>query len=108
VATHVAMMSAGRLLRQGPLAEVLSTGSSSVRVETPDVDRAGAALHGAGFAARITGPGTVTAPLAERPVEDVAALLVAAGVRLRGLTAERPDLEELFVAVTGEGFDVQQ
>ena len=39
-------------------------------------------------------------------VEDIAKALVDAGVRLRGLTVERPDLEDLFVSITGEGFDV--
>jgi ABC-2 type transport system ATP-binding protein len=108
VATHVGIMSAGRLLRQGPLADVLSVGSETVRVETPDVDRATATLRAARFAPSLTGAGTVTAALDGRPVEDVTALLVAAGVRVRGLAVERPDLEELFVAVTGEGFDVRQ
>jgi ABC-2 type transport system ATP-binding protein len=101
-------MSAGRLLRQGQLADVLAVGSETVRVETPDVDRATATLRAARFAPSLTGAGTVTAALDGRPVEDVTALLVAAGVRVRGLAVERPDLEELFVAVTGEGFDVRQ
>ena len=35
-----------------------------------------------------------------------AAALVHAGVRLRGFAVDRPDLEELFVSITGEGFDV--
>ena len=38
--------------------------------------------------------------------EDVATALVHAGARVRGLTVERPDLEDLFVSITGEGFDV--
>jgi ABC-2 type transport system ATP-binding protein len=108
VATHVGIMSAGRLLRQGPLADVLSAGTETVRVETPDLDRAAAALRTAGFAPTVLGPATLTATLENGPVEDVAQLLVTAGVRLRGLIVERSDLEDLFVAVTGEGFDVQQ
>jgi hypothetical protein len=39
-------------------------------------------------------------------VHAIAAALIAAGVRLRGLRVDRPDLEELFVSITGEGFDV--
>ena len=46
------------------------------------------------------------ARLGEAAAEDVAAALVTAGVRLRGLQVERPDLEDLFVSITGEGFDV--
>jgi ABC-2 type transport system ATP-binding protein len=108
VATHVGMMSAGRLLRQGPLADVLAGGARTLRIETPDTDRAAGVLARAALAPKITGPATITAALADGAVEDVAAALVADGVRLRGLVVERSDLEDLFVAVTGEGFDVQQ
>jgi ABC-2 type transport system ATP-binding protein len=40
--------------------------------------------------------------------EDIVAALVAAGVRVRGFSVERESLEERFVALTGEGFDVAQ
>ncbi len=40
--------------------------------------------------------------------ESVAAALVEAGVRLRGFGVEQETLEERFVALTGEGFDVAQ
>ncbi len=49
---------------------------------------------------------TVQARLDSVPVEDVARELVHGGVRLRGLSVDRPDLEDLFVSITGEGFDV--
>jgi ABC-2 type transport system ATP-binding protein len=40
--------------------------------------------------------------------EAVVAALVADGVRVRGFTVERASLEDLFVELTGEGFDVVQ
>jgi ABC-2 type transport system ATP-binding protein len=40
--------------------------------------------------------------------EDVVAALVAAGVRVRGFALEGVSLEDRFVALTGEGFDVVQ
>ena len=40
--------------------------------------------------------------------EAVVAALVAAGVRVRGFATEQASLEERFVALTGEGFDVVQ
>jgi ABC-2 type transport system ATP-binding protein len=46
------------------------------------------------------------AELADRAPEDVTAALVAAGVPVRGLAVTRPSLEDLFVQLTGEGFDV--
>ena len=48
----------------------------------------------------------VSALLGGVPAERVAETVVAAGVRLRGLVVSRPDLEDLFVSLTGEGFDV--
>jgi ABC-2 type transport system ATP-binding protein len=41
-------------------------------------------------------------------VEDLAAGLVGAGVRLRGFAVRSSSLEERFVELTGEGFDVEQ
>jgi ABC-type multidrug transport system ATPase subunit len=109
IATHVGIMSAGKLLRQGTLAEVLADGVSVIRVLTPDTAQASLVMHTLGL------PGVqvdaevkaVTARLGDQvPVEDVAHALIGAGVRVRGLTVDRPDLEELFVSITGEGFDV--
>jgi ABC-2 type transport system ATP-binding protein len=42
------------------------------------------------------------------PAEAVVAALVADGVRVRGFAVERASLEDLFVELTGEGFDVVQ
>ena len=38
--------------------------------------------------------------------EQIVASLVGAGVGVRGFTVQSPSLEDLFVALTGEGFDV--
>ena len=106
VATHVGIMSGGELLRQGTLAEVLSDGAAVVVLHTPDVALAHEVLDRLGLAGVVAGPDQVTARLADVPAESVAAAAVAAGVRLRGMAVERPDLEDLFVSLTGEGFDV--
>ena len=106
VATHVGIMAGGVLLRQGPLAEVLADGVATVEVTTPDPADAEAALVGLGLSPLPRTPAGVSARLGEVPVERVAAAVVASGARLRGLTVGRPDLEELFVQLTGEGFDV--
>ena len=109
VATHVGIMSGGKLLRQGTLTEVLSDGASVIRVITPDTDTAHTVMDSLGLQ-EITADaeaGSVTARLGDVvAVEDVAKALASAGVRLRGLSVDRPDLEDLFVSITGEGFDV--
>ncbi len=50
----------------------------------------------------------VAAQLDATPPEAVVAALVAAGVRVRGFDAAHPSLEQRFVELTGEGFDVVQ
>jgi ABC-type multidrug transport system ATPase subunit len=108
VATHVGIMSGGRLLRQGPLNEVLADGAAQVRVISPDLELVGTVLTSLGLGEVRVDPDRswVQAGLGEVPSETVAAAVVAAGARLRGLSVERPALEELFVSLTGEGFDV--
>ena len=108
VATHVGIMSGGRLLRQGTLAEVLSGGAAVLTVTSPDLERVERVLRGLGLADPVVDASheQVTARLGDCPPEAVAQAVVASGARLRGLAVERPDLEDLFVQLTGEGFDV--
>ncbi|WJH26310.1 ATP-binding cassette domain-containing protein [Pseudarthrobacter defluvii] len=120
--THAAVMSAGRLVAQGPLAELRQAGSTRLRLVTPDGGSAREVLARLGLApdpgqagprAQADGE-TVVAVLqtgAQQPEvlpEDVVAHLVHAGVRVRGFAVERESLEDRFVALTGEGFDVAQ
>ena len=73
---------------------------------TPDPVAASTALTALGLTQLVTTPEGVSARLGEVPVERVAEAVMHAGARLRGLSVGRPDLEELFVSLTGEGFDV--
>jgi ABC-2 type transport system ATP-binding protein len=50
----------------------------------------------------------LVAPLGDARSEVVNAELVRAGIGVRELVVERPDLEDVFVSLTGEGFDVDQ
>jgi ABC-2 type transport system ATP-binding protein len=121
--SHAAVMSAGRLVAQGPLAELRQAGSARLRLLTPDGGLARQVLAGLGLAlepgqtgvARPQQDGeTLVAALAADArqtgvlPEDVVAHLVQAGVRVRGFAVERESLEDRFVALTGEGFDVAQ
>ncbi|HEU5268684.1 MAG TPA: ATP-binding cassette domain-containing protein [Jatrophihabitans sp.] len=108
IASHVGIMSGGRLLRQGQLHEVLSAGEAIVRITTPDQAETVRLLHQLQLAdiGQDQQTGSVTARLGDLAPEEIPAALVHAGVRLTGFAVERPHLEELFVSLTGEGFDV--
>ncbi|MFC4530656.1 ABC transporter ATP-binding protein [Sphaerisporangium dianthi] len=109
--THVGVMRSGRLVAQGPTAELRAGHAPRVRVETPHAAQAAALLGRLGLAeVRTTMEEAdavqVTALLGEHAAEWVCAQLVADGVAVRGFAVERPSLEEVFVSLTGEGFDV--
>ena len=106
VATHVGIMAAGRLLRQGSLPEVLDAAPTLLRVTTPDVQPALVVLAGLGATHAAADPHGVVARLGRLAPEHVTAALVGAGVAVQGLAVERPALEDLFVELTGSGFDV--
>jgi ABC-2 type transport system ATP-binding protein len=108
IASHVGIMSGGRLLRQGSLREVLSDGAAVIRITTPDVGPAIRLLRNLELldVTEDVVTGSVTGRLGDLESDRIAAALVHAGVRLRGLGVERPHLEDLFVSITGEGFDV--
>ena len=108
VATHVGIMSAGNLLRQGPLEEVLGAGGRVVTVSTPQPAEAIATLAELGVTGLVSDAttGSVAGALGDVDPQRVAPALVAAAVPLTGLTISRPALEEFFVTLTGEGFDV--
>lgn len=107
ICTHAAVMRQGSIVAQGSLDDLRSAQGSRVLVTTPDTEAAARTLAELGIGVVAAAPGGVSAPLpAALPVERVAAALVGANVRLRGLSVSGSSLEDLFVELTGEGFDV--
>ncbi|WP_084195250.1 ABC transporter ATP-binding protein [Streptosporangium amethystogenes] len=104
--SHVAVMRTGRLVAQGPIADLRASETVRIRVETPDVEEAAAVLAGLGLPEIRLGDGDVSAALGAGLPERVCAALVTGGVAVRGLAVQRPTLEDVFVGLTGEGFDV--
>jgi ABC-2 type transport system ATP-binding protein len=104
--TDVGVMSAGRLVWQGRLADLRAQQEPYVRVETGQPDGARRVLEAAGLAGVEASDGQVRARLGAAVPEDVVAALVRGGVGVRGCAVERASLEEQFVGLTGEGFDV--
>ena len=108
VCTHIGIMSRGRLLVQGERAALTDAGDARVRVATnaAHVGTAGEVLAGLGLADVVPDGVVLTADLGDVPPERVTAALVRAGVDVVGIEVLRPSLEQLFVELTGEGFDV--
>lgn len=106
VCTHVAVMARGRLLTQGPVAELAAGARGRLVVTTPDPTDAARVLKEQGLADVVADGDRVSAEPPARDLAEVNAALVTAGVRVRGFGVERASLEDAFVALTGEGFDV--
>jgi ABC-2 type transport system ATP-binding protein len=111
VCSHVAVMSRGHLITQGTLTELRGVAAARLRVvvaSPDDVGRAAEVLGRAGLEAPEVRDGSLVATLGDARPEVVNRELVLAGVGVRELVVERPDLEDVFVSLTGEGFDVDQ
>jgi ABC-2 type transport system ATP-binding protein len=106
VCTHVGVMSLGKLLAQGTLAELQAAGATRLRVETDQIDLALGVLRRIGLTDLTVEQATVVGSLDGHLPEDCCRELVLAGVGVRSMTTIRPSLEDTFVALTGEGFDV--
>ncbi|MFG3225892.1 ABC transporter ATP-binding protein [Kitasatospora sp. NPDC048194] len=109
VCTHAAVMSRGRLVVQGTVAELAARAQGRLVVRTPDVARAVEVLAAQRVGSLVPGEGRVDGELGARGEEvlpELCAALVGAGVRVHGFGLERGTLEDAFVALTGEGFDV--
>ncbi|WP_404813139.1 AAA family ATPase, partial [Cellulomonas avistercoris] len=122
VCTHIGIMGGGRLLLQGTRDHLTARRGSRVVVRTPQADAATALgeLRRLGLADTTAerpaadGSVTVSAALADDPgadgdlpaPQDIAGALVRAGAGILTFDVRRPSLEQVFVELTGEGFDV--
>jgi ABC-2 type transport system ATP-binding protein len=106
ICTHVGVMRTGRLVFQGTLDELRSLGSRRIVIRTAQPGEAAQTLSGLGLADVRSADGEVSALLSDQAPERICRELVLAGVGVAGLDTPRPNLEDLFVGLTGEGFDV--
>jgi lantibiotic transport system ATP-binding protein len=104
--THLGVMHVGKLVAQGSSAELRSGGATEATVET-DAPRDAARVMGElGLTDLHTTAGSATGHLGDVAPEKVVAACVHAGVSVVGFRVARPSLEDVFVSLTGEGFDV--
>ncbi len=104
--SHVGVMRSGRLLTQGPLDELRTLTAPRFRLQTPDPAAALGVLATLEVPDAAADADAVTGTLAGLEPERIVAALVAAGVAVRSFTPVTATLEDAFVELTGEGFDV--
>ncbi|NJC70906.1 ABC transporter ATP-binding protein [Planosporangium thailandense] len=100
LADDVVIIAAGRLVRQGPVAEVVGSMSTNarVRVRTPQAELLTKELTQAGATVATGTDGALLVTGVEAPAIGAAALRVSA--ELHELVTERPDLEHVFLELT--------
>ena len=102
ICTRAAMMSAGRIVAQDRVVDLLSP-TGWVRLTTPDIEGAARMLQDGPFDYRQVDHETVRIDIGERPSELLNQAFVEAGVRVRELHVERRTLEDVFLERTGAG-----
>ncbi|SDB81066.1 ABC-2 type transport system ATP-binding protein [Raineyella antarctica] len=106
VCTHLGVMREGRLVAQGPIDQLRSQGRTLLRLRTGEPAEAITVLRRMGADETSHQGDTVLAGGMDQAPEAVVAALVAAGVGVREFTVRAPSLEDVFIGLTGEGFDV--
>jgi len=109
ICTHVGVLRTGRLVAQSTLAEIRDQVMPTVRVETTQPDDAADVARKLGHEVTATTASSIRIADSEGArIEELVVALVGAGVPVRELVTERPSLEDLFVTLTGTGFDVDE
>ena len=104
--SHLGVMHVGRLVAQGSSAELRAGGVIEAIVETDAPADAARVMGELGLTEIHTTRTTATGQLGDVAPEKVVAACVHAGVAVTGFRVGRPTLEDVFVSLTGEGFDV--
>ncbi len=108
MATHLGIVRAGRLLFEGTLDALAAREHDVVRVEADPPGDALALLEREGWPATLAPDGALLVPAGRADAARVNALLVAGGIAVHHLAAQRPSLERAFLRLTGEPAGVEK
>lgn len=107
ICSHVAVMHRGSIVAQGSLAELAQSSTLQLNLVTNETDKAIATLASLGIAAKSDGRAiTATIAAGSHAPEEIVKALVTAGVGVQSFSLDAPKLEDRFVSLTGEGFEV--
>jgi ABC-2 type transport system ATP-binding protein len=99
-ADAVIVIASGRVVAQGPIAELTAGRAGAVEVRSPGAERLGAALRARGFGVEPAGDHTLIVTGADTAA--VGDLALSEGVAIHGLSERTASLEEVFFELTGE------
>lgn len=107
ICTHLAVMSQGKIVAQGSVEELSASETLVLTLKTDQVKEAKKLLKELGIKATLEG-GDLIASVSRDLIspEEIVKRLTKAKVGIKGFTLLAPTLEERFVSLTGEGFDV--
>ena len=107
ICTHLAVMSQGKLVAQGSVAELSVSETLVLTLRTDQRKEALRVLRELGISGKSSRDEIVAAvPSGVIEPEDVVRKLTKAKVGIKAFSLLAPTLEERFVSLTGEGFDV--
>jgi ABC-2 type transport system ATP-binding protein len=99
-------MHRGKLVAQAPLTQLRSDAAPRARVLTDQPAQAADVLRTLGLTEVTETAAEAAGQLGAIAPDKVVAALVHDGVAVRGYSVESPSLEDVFVSLTGRGFDV--
>jgi lantibiotic transport system ATP-binding protein len=106
ICTHIGVMHAGKLITQGPASDIRRQQETEARVETDQPDQAAYVMRALGLRNVRTTSRGAAGRLGDVAPEKVVAACIHAGLSVTRFVVDAPTLEDIFVSLTGEGFDV--
>jgi ABC-type uncharacterized transport system ATPase subunit len=105
--SHLAVMTAGKIVAQGSLAELRNESQTRLVLKADRIDELVDFLKTQGLTKLSLKPDRVVAPVpSDFDVASLNQLLVKKKFMVSEIRLEQPSLEEYFVNLTGEGFEV--